>query len=198
MNYQIPIAVVIPAAAGGVAGVFNQPTHGRIFTCLSASAAFKIRADSGSLFDLSVGRSFGKETSPEFGRLGFYNESAVPIVVTGIVTNEPYKTDTVVSASVSVSNKPAPTYTKATTQALGAGASVDFNGLDGANVRKTISIFNASSVAGDVLQVRDQASVVGHEVDPRQSFAKESSGFYKVHNATAGAITVRVMEEFLL
>ncbi len=181
-------------------------TRGRVFAVDSATDAFGVRFDNQSEIVASSKRIFGSVDSPEFSRVTIRNTSVVANTITYAISYQQIKIETSIAqviAQITVAAmKNAPSYTNFYTFPLdaagGANDTASFTGLDGGGqVRRSISVFNAASVAsGNVLQILDTDSVVGHELDPRQAVGWETSGHIKVKNTAATSTTVRVAEIF--
>ena len=142
--------IVIPAAAGGLQGLTVEHIAGKIITCVSASAPFSVSKDNTSKIDLAEGQDTGDNSAREFGTLFFYNATNAPItarIAVGYETYSPKRAvNATINANVTVLGKNSPTYTKGTNAIIAAGGNQVFTGLDGANVRKSFSVFNTHAV----------------------------------------------------
>lgn len=178
--------VTIPAANGNNPGVVNVMATGKVFATIASTGKFFVRPDSGESVEMSVGRYFGNPEGREFSKLTLYNFTGVPNVVTFHFGNEMYKPDGAIAAlvaNVTTSGKNAPTYTKGTAQAISGGGDV-FNGVDGANPRKSFSIRNKQAAgSGNNISVRGANGTEIYELPPQESFVVESGGAITVVGA---------------
>jgi hypothetical protein len=82
MKQTLP--VTIPAAVGGIAGVFQLPARYRVFSCISTTGIYSAQAvltDTPFTID-QAGRGFGSENGPLYGNLILTNMTAAPIQTT--------------------------------------------------------------------------------------------------------------------
>lgn len=144
------IDLLIPAAVGANPGVYVERVAGKIVTCVSATAAFSVTKDNGTKIPLNTGQDTGDINATEFGSLVFYNTTGAVItarVAVGYVQYTPDKAVTAnITATVTTTGKNADTYSKATPI---AGLTI-FNGLDGGNKRKLITVQNTGATAVDI------------------------------------------------
>jgi len=164
---------------------------GQFFFCTAATAPFSMSIDGGSYNTILAGIAF--PTAQPFSRLLLQDTSGSGCAITfmtgeaGIAYYPP---------SVTSITKGAPTYTKGSaTIALGAGATWDFLGLDGANVRKQIVVTNLDGAA-QILKILDKTGVIGATVYPQRGWTIETSGKVTVKNPNGGAINFEVLETF--
>lgn len=135
--------IIIPAAVGGVSGVFNLDVKGTVFAVVAADTDFQVSFDSGPLQDMTVGRKVGNPYTPpelqyqivakrrvlvppvapegEFNRLAFYNPGVAAISVTFYAGYEDF---TVSSTITSVSKQSTPAGSGIQTINNGAGNDV--------------------------------------------------------------------------
>jgi hypothetical protein len=187
--------ITVPARKKAVASV-----SGRVFYCISASAAFKVQADSRDKVTSGTGETYGSPEGRAFKRLTFYNSTANDIAVRFYAGFEDYKTNTVTNISL-LNVTAASTYTRAhTSNTLTAGDTVEFSGLFGSDVRKQIAISNNDATA--VLEVLDgdvtggHASDVGQYIQPKTTWGLETNGIIRLHNPSGSAINYAVLETF--
>lgn len=191
MSQQTPI--IIPAAIGNNPGIIRQNISGKFYAVIDATGVFKIRVGNGSEIESKIGHYLGDDNSPEFGSISFYNYTAVPITVTyyaGMVFYKPTTSTntTLTNPAITVTGKNAPTYTKGT--AGGAGV---FSGFDGANPRKSFSVFNNEAAgSGNDVRVRGANGVDGHIVKPQTGYVVESGSVITL----LGAFDFYVVEVF--
>ena len=83
----------------------------RVFSCIDATAEFKVRPDNGANIVMNKGRGFGSPNGKLVNALTFYNPTAAPLDVTFYWGNENFRGDlsltataTLVSVSVETSN----------------------------------------------------------------------------------------------
>jgi hypothetical protein len=195
---KTPVNIIIPALANGYPGLQTVDVTGKVFTCFTANGKFSVRPDRDNEVPLESGQRFGTADSKEFSRLAFYNYTNAAVVVEGAASDDVIIPTQAVAAqvnnNVTVSGKNAPTYPKGTTVNLAAGATHTFNGLDGVNVRKSLSVFNDH--AADYIYVDGQNTTAGHKVLAQQGFPVECGGSIRLRNPGANPITCYVMEVF--
>ena len=191
--------IIIPAAVGSNPGAVRESVSGKFYATVKADGIFFVRAGNGGEVEQSQGRYFGNETALEFGKLTFYNKTAAPITLTYYAGQEFYKPDvsaTISSVSVTAiqSIKNAASYTKGTNAAIASGGNQAFNGFDGANVRKSFSVFNTH--AADDLNVLAANGTIMHVCAPRTGFVVEAGSAITLAVPGANAITPAVCEVF--
>lgn len=188
--------VTIPAANGTNPGVVQVMSTGKVFATIASTGKFFVRPDNGESAEMSIGRYFGNPEGREFSKITLYNYTGVPNVVTFHFGNEMYKPDGSIAsivANVTTSGKNAATYTKGTAAAISGGGDV-FNGVDGANPRKSFSIRNKEAAgSGNNISVRGANGTEIYHLVPQESFVVESGGLITIVGA---AFTFAVCEVF--
>ena len=190
--------ILIPAAVGALPGLAVEHIAGKIVTCVTSTAAFKVAKDNGGRIDLNTGQDTGDNLAKEFGTLFFYNATNAQIVARVAVGYERYTPDRAVNATVNttvtVSGKNAPTYTKGTNPVIIPAFNQAFNGVDGSNVRKSFSVFNTH--ATDDLNILAANGTLMHVCAARTGFVVESGGLITLSVPGAANITPAVCEVF--
>lgn len=193
------IDLLIPAAVGASPGVYVERIPGKIVTCITATAGFSITKDNGAKIPLNTGQDTGDRNAPEFGSLTFYNTTGAVITARIAVGYADYNPDKAVSANINqtitVTGKNAPTYTKGTAAGISGGGDV-FNGLDGANPRKSFSVRNKQAAgSGNNISVKGANGTEIYELPPQESFVVETGGQISI---TGAGFSYAVCEVFYL
>lgn len=193
---ETPIRRSIPAANGNNPGILTVDANGRVLSCLSSTAKFSVRLDSGEIFELSSGRYVGSPDTSEFGRITLYNYTATILDIECIAGDRAYKPDgsiSSVNAAVTVSGQNKATYTKGTAAAISGGSDV-FAGVDGANARKSFSVRNKEAAgSGNNISVLGANAAEIYDLPPQESFIVESGGLITL---AGGAFNYCVCEVF--
>jgi hypothetical protein len=194
MNYR---SITIPAAANGAPGTYSERVSASVFACISSTSGFRIQPGTQSSVSMSAGRTFGSANGIKFNRITFLNDSASTVDVTYYVGLEDFRPDpsSVSSTGVLSAIKDSATYAKAyANTSIGGGQQVVFNGLDGSNVRKQISVSNGD--ASDVLHIKDSSGKVGAFIQPGQTWTHITSADLRVYNPNVGSMSFAVLETF--
>ena len=177
---------------------FSLSRAGRVFACDSTTADFQIRFDNQAEMLCSSKRVFGSSTSPEFSRITFRNTNGVAITVVFAISDQDIQIEKQIAqivANITVAaSKNAATYTKGTSEAIAGGGNQAFTGVDGANVRKSFSVFNTH--AADDLNILAANGTIMHVCAARTGFVVESGGSITLTVPGANPITPAVCEVF--
>ncbi|MGO8839470.1 MAG: hypothetical protein ACLP7I_12060 [Limisphaerales bacterium] len=183
--------ISIPAAVNGVDGIMEFPAIGKVFACVSATAAFQVEINN-NLEDANSGTVLGDPTAPVFRTLIFHNSSAAAINVTFEVSSSALNPAVLNSVG---GCKDAATYTKAfAAGSVAANSSATFSGTDGVHQRRQIVIQNLDGASA--LSIEDGAGNAGFSLLAGQVITLATSGIITIVNGTGAAIAVNVLETF--
>ncbi len=184
--------IIVPAAVGGSPGFTQVQDSGVFFYCRQASTPFFVRFDTGTIVPFDQGFKRTCPGSP-FSSVRFFNYGPNPITVLYYVGDG--DVDYLGSNVIRVAS----TYAKGTDltgpSQLVAGALANFNGLDGTNIRKQITVQNLDA-NGNTITVQDangNAMVTLAAGSP--PWLHETSGALIVKNTSAGIVTRIVVAE---
>jgi hypothetical protein len=175
-------------------GVYRHLRPGKVFVCITATAALKVRPDNEAAISIATGRGFGGPAADERHLLTFENSSGVAIDVTFYWGFEDYKPDpSQVSTNVSVNQQNSAT----TSQAHGTPAAqpetlltnTELAFADALGKRKQIMVTNRNKPVAnpnaddpDVLWVLGADGKCLGEIYPQTSYTFETAGTVTVRN----------------
>jgi hypothetical protein len=171
--------------------VLPMAVSGLVFSCAQASAQFQVSFDGQGFIPMQQGWTYGPSPTP-FTSLIFANNTGVQITVSFYAGASPlnYSPPTTLALVTG-----APTYSKGGgIVAIGAGATVAFNGVDNGKTRKQFLLTNMDAAAA--LYIQDANANVVLPVFAGESKTVELSGMCKVNKPNGAPVNAVVGEIF--
>jgi len=163
---------------------------GSVLVFDTSTASFLLSMDGGEYFQIRAGWSINLGDGT-FSRLIFQNPTGAAITIGFYVGNAAMA---YASQATILTVKDPATYVKAGAVQINAGATLQYNGTDGANVRKQIVVTNLDAALD--LDVLDQAGNPCGLVFARSAWTIGTSGLVQLKNNQAAPLAIRVAEIF--